>query len=107
MEGQTPWYYTFEVSEKRAGELESETHIVTEIKSVNENIGRVHSRSNKLGTPPQTNEQPCDQRVVKEENLDETNGEIRPVFPLNAMLPQIEQSAEVCTTRVPPTVPNG
>ena len=92
-EAQTPWYYTFEVSEKRAGELESETHIVTEIKSDNENIG---SSSEKLGTPPQTNEQPCDHCVIKKEKLDETDvTEIRPRLPPNAMLlPQIEQSAD-------------
>jgi len=89
-EGQTPWYYTFQVSEKRAGELESESHIVTEIKSDNENIGRVNSDSDKLGTPPQTNEQPCDHCAVKKEKLGETDGEIRP----NALRPQIEQSAD-------------
>ena len=84
-EGQTPWYYTFEVSEKRAGDLESETHIVTEIKSDNENIGRVkNSSSDKLGTPPPTNEQPCDHCAVEKEKL----GEIRP------RLPPIEQSAD-------------
>ena len=89
-EGQTPWYYTFEVSEKRAGELESETHIVTEIKSDNENIGRVkNSSSDKLGTPPQPNEQPCDHCAVEKEKLGETDdGEIRP------RLPPIEQSAD-------------
>lgn len=93
-EGQTPWYYTFKVSEKRAGELESETHIVTEIKSDNENTRRVNSSSDKLGTPPQTNEQPCDHCAVKKEKLGETDGEIRPRLPPDALLPQIEQSAD-------------